>query len=356
MRILAYEHFTALGGRAPASLRVEGGAMLTALAADLSAAGHAVTTFAGSAPDAGWAAGLAESGARIERGSDLDPLPALLADVEAAWVVAPETGGELASLSRKVLSGGRRLLGSTPVAVALAASKLETCRTLCERGIRTVPSVPLTSAVLPRRAREWSFPLVVKPVDGVGSEGVSLVTREGELDAAWRRATGVSSSVLVQPFVEGDHASVSLLIGPAGVFPLALQSQDVTVGASFGYGGGRVPLESPHADDAVGLARAASDAIPGLAGFVGVDLVLSADGPVVIEVNPRLTTAYLGLRRAVDVNLADLALGVLDGSRAEVRIERTVAFSVSGAVEVLPGRRPRPARGGGRRRRQVALE
>ena len=178
--------------------------------------------------------------------------------------------------------------------------------------------------------------MVVKPDDGVGSEGVSLVGSEKELGAARGRALGVSGSVVVQPYVRGKHASVSVLIGPAGVFPLAVQGQDMKVGASFGYRGGEVPLEVSDGPDALELARAACATTPGLAGFAGVDLVLSADGPAAIEVNPRLTTAYLGLRRAADVNLAALTLRVLDGSHARITIERRVRFSVSGRVTILP--------------------
>jgi predicted ATP-grasp superfamily ATP-dependent carboligase len=363
MRILAYEHFTALGARAPRALRVEGGAILAALAADLAGAGHLVTTFVGPGAAPAWAAALEETGARIERRDEIDPLPALLKGVEAAWVVAPETGGMLESLSRRVLAADRRLLGSTPPGVALAGSKLATCRTLAARGLRTVPTLALHTSCLPEAGRTWSFPMVVKPDDGVGSEGVSLVASEEELAAARNRALEISRSVVVQPYVEGRHASVSVLVGPAGAFPLAVQSQDMKVGPSFGYRGGEVPLETPDGG-ALELARAACAAIPGLAGFAGVDLVLAPDGPVVIEVNPRLTTAYVGLRRAAGVNVAALTLGVLDGSRARVTLERRVRFSVSGRVTILArGRRSawsgdsrgtRQPRRQGRRGRQAA--
>jgi predicted ATP-grasp superfamily ATP-dependent carboligase len=62
-----------------------------------------------------------------------------------------------------------------------------------------------------------------------------------------------------------------------------------------------------------GLAARIADAVPSLWGYVGVDLVLTADGPVVLEINPRLTTSYAGIRRALQVNVAAMVLGLLEG-------------------------------------------
>ena len=59
--------------------------------------------------------------------------------------------------------------------------------------------------------------------------------------------------------------------------------------------------------------------MPGLRGYVGVDLVLTDSEAVVIEVNPRLTTAYLGRafgpRRKAGAagNVAALALAACAG-------------------------------------------
>jgi predicted ATP-grasp superfamily ATP-dependent carboligase len=47
--------------------------------------------------------------------------------------------------------------------------------------------------------------------------------------------------------------------------------------------------------------------VPGLRGYVGVDLIVpddNPDRPIVVEINPRLTTSYIGYRRLTDDNLA----------------------------------------------------
>jgi len=43
-------------------------------------------------------------------------------------------------------------------------------------------------------------------------------------------------------------------------------------------------------------------ALPGLRGLVGVDYIQTKDGPVVLEINPRATTSYAGLRAAMAQN------------------------------------------------------
>ncbi|HEY7460350.1 MAG TPA: ATP-grasp domain-containing protein [Gemmatimonadota bacterium] len=337
MRILAYERFSALGCRAPRALFREGGAMLAGLASDLAAAGHRVVTAVGPDVEPGWLPGLRAAGVEVVRRrppEDGGPgLRELLSGVEAAWIVGPETGGVLEEMTREVLAEGKTLLGSTPAAVALAGSKLGTAAALEAAGVAVVPTLPLPDAELPAGARAWGFPLVVKPEDGVGSEGVGLVRSGAELAQATRRARRHAGAVVIQPYVPGTHASVSLLVGPAGAFPLALQGQDVRLGRTFRYHGGEVPLEAPSASRALALARSACAAVPGLAGFVGVDLVLADGGPVVVEINPRLTTAYLGLRRACAANVAALALEALDGRSPSIpRLDRRVRFTTGGRV------------------------
>ncbi len=80
---------------------------------------------------------------------------------------------------------------------------------------------------------------------------------------------------------------------------------------------------------AIGICQA----LPGLRGFVGVDLVLTATDAIVIEVNPRLTTAYLGVRSALEENVADLALAACAGVLpAPISARRRVRFTAAGRI------------------------
>ncbi|MFN2432691.1 MAG: ATP-grasp domain-containing protein [Gemmatimonadota bacterium] len=349
MRILAYEHFTATSGPATASLRAEGGAMLRALVTDLVRAGHEVTTVTATDTPRLVRSALRRAGARLQTAhaaGEPRGFGRLLREVEAAWIVAPETGGCLESLARAARAAGVRLLGSSPEGIASAASKLRTFEALRAAGVRAVPTrvIEISGGVPPLPdGGGWWPPLVAKPDDGVGGERMVLVGRRNDLARAAIVAGGSGRAVL-QPWIEGAPASVSVLVGPRTALPLAVQSQRIELAPAFRYAGGDVPLDSPFAEDALELAAAACRAIPGLAGYVGVDLVLTPNGPLVVEVNPRLTTSYLGLRRVFRENVAELALRVLDGESPQPpRAVRRVRFDPTGRV-VVSGSRAGAAR------------
>ena len=78
-------------------------------------------------------------------------------------------------------------------------------------------------------------------------------------------------------------------------------------------------------------------AIPGLWGYIGIDLVETARGPLVVDVNPRLTTSYAGLAAATGCNPARLVLDLLDhgatpfaGPEAVTPVEITVDAAKAG--------------------------
>jgi predicted ATP-grasp superfamily ATP-dependent carboligase len=161
------------------------------------------------------------------------------------------------------------------------------------------------------------FPVVCKPRFGAGSQATFLLRRAHDLSGARDRATaeGWSGELLLQPFVPGQAASVASLIGPRGRLSLLPAEQRLSDDGRFHYLGGRLPLADALAERARRLADRALAAVPGLQGYVGVDVALGADASEdqVIEINPRLTTSYIGLRKLARSNLAAAMLDVILG-------------------------------------------
>lgn len=225
---------------------------------------------------------------------------------DAVWPIMPESGGLLQRISRLVLARGRRLLGSHPQAVALASSKFQTAMTLAGKGIEVVPTFRV-DADIPRLPGRW----VVKPDDGVGCDGIRIFESHADLCRALARDDGEPGWV-VQPYIGGRPASLSMLCchGDAALLSGNIQQIDekgdrfdlkgiLVNGLPYAYSRYRM------------LARAIAGAIPRLWGYVGVDLILTARGPLVLEVNPRLSVSYAGLHAALGANPAKLILGML---------------------------------------------
>ncbi len=350
MRILVHE-FVSGGGLAgrdvQPSLVREGSAMLTALVADLAAIGghHIVTTVDSRFPLAappGVEVVTLSAGSRSRAAFD-----ALIASADAAWLVAPETDRCLERLTARVEQKGKALLGSSATAIRVASDKARLPRLLARHDIPH----PKTRVIYPRRpgvdwkvdwktaARELGYPVVVKPASGAGCSGVCLARDARELghavDTARRvlRANG-RGPLLLQRFVPGAAASVSLLADGRRAVALTVNAQSIIrASQSFSYRGGRTPLDHPLAGQAVEAALRTCEALPGLRGYVGVDLVLTKSEAIVIEVNPRLTTAYLGARAALEENVAALALAACAGALpAQPAARRRVRFTAAGRI------------------------
>ena len=171
-----------------------------------------------------------------------------------------------------------------------------------------------------RAARSLGFPVVIKPARGAGCAGVTRVRREADLPAALARAQRAAGDkrALVQRFVSGTAASVALLSDGRRTRVLAVSGQTVAGTRLFSYAGGETPLTHPQAARAAAMARRTCRGLPGLKGYVGVDVVLADTEAFVIEVNPRLTTSYLGVRASLGENVAGLALLACAGALGAV--------------------------------------
>lgn len=271
----------------------------------------------------------------VRAGGFGDIFDACLAACDAALVVAPEAGGVLAGLIARVEEAGVLNLGSSSAAVRVAADKLATAGRLAAAGL---PVAPTVEAATPAAAASLEFPLVLKPRDGAGCIGLRRVGEAACLEEAWREATAESGGapLVAQPYVPGQHASVSLLCDGRDALAVSLNSQVIAEGDRFEYRGGVVPLDHPLRERALHVAVAACRAVPGLRGYVGVDVVLGADATV-MEINPRLTTAYTGLRCVIGASLAASLLraarGELPGS---VPLVARARFTAGGQVRVEP--------------------
>jgi predicted ATP-grasp superfamily ATP-dependent carboligase len=323
MRIFIYEFLTASGlGQSPDSpshgMYLEGRAMRDAVVEDFARIPE-TTVFA-----------FPDEAAPVS----LELLEEECGRSEWTLLIAPAFDECHSQLAELVQREGGRLLGPAPAAIRLTSDKLSLFHHWRKH------DVPTPAATEREPTACEAFPLVWKPRDGAGSCNTFLLGSAMDVERV-KAVIGPQSHrgpMILQEFIPGRPASIAFLCGPGGNVPLLPASQLLSTDGRFTYQGGEIPLRSALANRAVILGQRAVDCIPGLLGYVGVDLVL---GPAnngsrdhAIEINPRLTTSYVGLRRLACFNMAEAMLAVAMGAGVSLKWKGTpITFTPHGLVE-----------------------
>jgi predicted ATP-grasp superfamily ATP-dependent carboligase len=236
------------------------------------------------------------------------------ASADAAYVIAPETEGVLQSLVESVEQTGVASLNCPANALGKVVDKAFLHASLEKLRVPTpetiIFSVSDGVAEIKRAIHgRLRFPLIFKPSNDVSCCGLSVVRNENQVAGAVGKIKRESASkhFLAQELIKGAAASVSLVSTGSDALSISLNRQDVTIGAPdaiSSYTGGLVPFDHPLRHSAFAVAEKIVKSFRALRGYVGVDLVLTEEEAVAIEVNPRLTTSYVGLRSVVNFNPA----------------------------------------------------
>jgi D-alanine-D-alanine ligase len=185
-----------------------------------------------------------------------------------------------------------RWVGSPLGAGALAMDKWATKLVAGALGIATAPARLLTRA----NALSYAFthPVVVKPVAAGSSHGVTLVREAAGLGTALQAAFAHDDRILVEDLITGREIDVAVLGRPDGSRVVAPALEIVVPdGEIFDHAAKYAaapdfvipaPLDDVARKDLEQAAVSMYDAL-GCAGVVRVDFFLTAQGPVLNEVN-----------------------------------------------------------------------
>lgn len=231
--------------------------------------------------------------------SDIEELlPELLNESDVAWLIAPETAHCLADYAELFIRHGKIAITSSVAAIKLATSKYLTNKTLAESGVNVICTRRLRESI-PDSNTGW----VVKPDDGVGCEKTFFIEDKKRLVDFIN--TDSAKNYVMQPFIKGKSMSMSLLVNDDQVQLIACNKQYVDIKNNV------IKLTAigvneclAFKDEMSTLAKQIVASISGLAGYIGVDLIESNNTLHVVEVNPRLTTAYAGIPESIESNVA----------------------------------------------------
>ena len=187
----------------------------------------------------------------------------------------------------------------TPETAVLAVSKQRQRERLAEHG------VPQPEWRMATDVAGLSVPCVIKPPDRQGQKGLTLVREEADLGAAL--ATAVSASragaALVEELVPGPEVTVNAFSSEGRFHPLTVTDRLTAEPPAFGVA---LAHAWPSEHDVTGAIEVAEQAAAALGienGPTYTQVVLSPDGPKVIELAARLGGGH-------DAELCQAALGI----------------------------------------------
>ncbi len=213
----------------------------------------------------------------------------------------------------------------------LAADKLEMKKAFTACGVPVPDFKEVFSAGdVKRAAGEWGYPVVIKPNDGRGSRGVLKLVGGVDHNRAFSYAKDNSDAgrVLVERFIEGLQYSTESMVYKGKCYTASISERNYEFMDRYApniiENGGILP-----ADIGSGTRRAIEEVVASAArameindGTVKGDIVLSSQGPLVIELAARLSGGYLctdqiPLARGVDLVRQTIKLCL--GEQLEVR-------------------------------------
>ena len=322
-KILVCEFITGggLGGAPlPQSLANEGIMMRDALLRDISElAQYEVTVMQDVRLTA---AEYAAHSLTVQADDFLDVLNKALKQADIVWVIAPETDGALIELAELCLATETdkampKYIGCGYDATLIGTSKSLTFEALQKAHIYTLPIYAFDDlmhsetfdALIKLNIQRW----VAKPEDGAGCEGIRIFdTLEQVRD--WLALEERYLSYFVQPFQAGVAASFSFLCGGNQAWLLSANQQHViSDGQSFKLKGITINGMLAYWQRFETIMRKLHKVLPDALGYVGVDVIIDPinDQIYVIDINPRLTSSYVGMSRAIGHNAANIILDCL---------------------------------------------
>ncbi|MBL4889578.1 MAG: ATP-grasp domain-containing protein [Candidatus Lindowbacteria bacterium] len=208
------------------------------------------------------------------------------------------TVGTDASLTVAAIAGALGLPGIHYDAAENATHKLKMRRALQKAG---VPIPEFGSAWTIDEAREVAdrigYPVVVKPVDNMGSRGVVKVLGPSKVEDGFRHAISASTSgeVLVEEFMEGPELSIDALVVDGEIICTGIADRIIGLPPYFIELGHTIPSRMSDEDTtrAVAAMSAAVKALQITNGAAKGDIKMTPDGPKIGECAARLSGGWM---------------------------------------------------------------
>ncbi len=325
MKLLIFEYITGggmLNEPLPATLLREGKLMLETVAFDFSNVKDVEVTILRDHRVQSSIDYVQEFIVSAEQGYE-EIIDSLSQEIHALLIIAPETDNILLNLCKQYSNKKYLLLNSDIQSIEKTGDKFITYKTLENYNIKQIPTFSLHE--LPQL---YSERIVIKPKDGVGCEKTKIIGRSNKTTLLNSIESEKKSDYICQPFIDGQHISLSLLCLDGKCLVLSANKQVIQeVNGTFELH--QCVVNSIDKVPFLKFSKNLVSSLPGLKGYIGVDLIRVDDEIYLVEINPRLTTSYVGLGEALNINPANLILKIfLNNAMPELNEQANKSVSI----------------------------
>lgn len=239
---------------------------------------------------------------------------ATIKDCQFVFIIAPEFSKILYNFTKIAEDMGKTLLSMNTAPILIGSSKLQTYDFFKKSGVLT-PQTFFIKSFNNRfnvdDARKFSnllrAPTILKPEDSVGAESIFLFKDEKKFDKFLNEKLQCLDGVrdyILQEYVKGTDLSASFISQENRLTILSINSQNVKLnGDRLSYLGGMTPADNSEDIKREFIKLTEKLDLTAFKGYFGIDFIRKSSGKLyLIEINPRLTTSYIGIRRITKAN------------------------------------------------------
>ncbi|MFW9937598.1 MAG: ATP-grasp domain-containing protein [Candidatus Thorarchaeota archaeon] len=239
------------------------------------------------------------------------------------FIIAPEFSNILYNLTKIAFMMNKVILSVKLEGIQLASSKFLTYNYFKTYSVLTPTtySIPYKESHLDlnfilQKLNEINKPIIIKPNDGVGAELIYYFESRRQIENffhSYEDKFDLSRKFILQEYISGDDLSISLLIyRDSNPLIISVNSQFINIKETnfdSQYFGGYTPVENFYSIKAQIQANLKKLDLTKFNSFLGIDFIKNKQNlDYFIEINPRLTTSYIGIRNVIKTNLVELML------------------------------------------------
>ncbi|MFW9952257.1 MAG: ATP-grasp domain-containing protein [Candidatus Thorarchaeota archaeon] len=244
----------------------------------------------------------------------------------ACFIIAPEFSNILYNLTKIAKERHKKVISIDLDGIMLGTSKIKTYDFFQKNNLNT----PLTFLIpnidnifnfdfINEKFNEYHIPFIIKPDDGVGAESIYYFENFERLQRFFSNPDlnfNFNRNYILQEFIKGDDYSLSLINRDfkdnkkSNLYFISINSQKIKNKTELGnstYFGGATPITKyPDLKNNIMKLIRALD-LNQFNSYFGIDFIITDKNELFfIEINPRLTTSYVGIRNIYNQNLMSL--------------------------------------------------